>query len=133
MTVNGEDAPAVITQGEWDTHTGELAAVSGLVRTLGKKLDQVSTNLGATNSQMRSLGTRIEALDKSLRERDRRLDKLDDWKEDTGRHELEKLQQELADVRDERKKRFWFWMKVLGAVVAAAEAGLVNWLHWGPK
>ncbi len=122
------EQPAEITQGEWDEHRGRLLRTEGLVAGLSTALKRTGASLDFVRIEMRELRKELASFKTSMTDR---LDKHSDWRETTGKHDVEQLQKQIEKYEAKEERRVAMWVKVLVGVAAAiAEAGILHWLKW---
>ncbi len=120
--------PAEISQREWDEHRGRLLRSEALVGGLAVQLKKTGASLDLVRIEMRELRSSLASFKTNVTER---LDKHSDWRETTGKHDLEQLQKQLEKYEAKEERRVAMWVKVLMGVAAAiAEAGILHWLKW---
>ncbi len=101
--------PAEISQAEWDQTRGELLRLSGVVGTLTAKLDQAEREIAAVA---------------------KRQARVSDWRETTGKHDLDLLQREIAKYEGKEARRVALWVKIALLVFGVlASAAVGHWLR----
>ncbi len=99
--------PADISQAEWDQTRGELLRLSGVVGTLTAKIDQHEREIAAIA---------------------KRQARQSDWRDTTGKHDLDVLEKQIAEYKGMETRRVALWVKIVlivFGVLASAAAG-----HW---
>ncbi len=105
-------SPADITQAEWDQHRGEVLRLSGELGAIRGKADQAARDLRAVSKQLEVIVNRQS--------------KHSDWRETTGKHDLELLEKELAKFEEEKKWRMALWVKIALIIFGAIASGLIG-------
>ena len=126
----GDDgpAPAEISQAEWDRYKGYVIRTGSMVDTLRSDLKTTNAQLELVRIEMKSTRVALAEFKKSVSDR---LDKNSDWRETTGRHDLEALQKQVEKYEQKEERRMALWLKLaLGVAAAIAEAGVLHWLKW---
>ncbi len=99
--------PADISQAEWDQQRGEVLRLSGVVGTLTAKLDQAEREIAAIA---------------------KRQTRQSDWRDTTGKHDLDLLEKQIAQYEGKEARRVALWVKIalmVAGVLASAAVG-----HW---